>query len=236
VLTAPTEISQARRIEAGWYAEHLLSFPVEAGRRDALLRVVADGSTAWQEAFTACLRLVRRLSLRYAARVGYDAEDTFQAGCVTLAKALQTWDYRGEARLITYVWQAVERGVRDYCSTRGGRMEAPAAVIRAGLATPDQVAWRPPRLIGDLGEWEEIAAPETADGSDLLTEVWPRLSPLSARVLAARYGLGQPRQEATELAERLKMSVRALRRVERLAEAELRHLLRNPDAVAPDAT
>ncbi|MDR2619969.1 MAG: sigma-70 family RNA polymerase sigma factor [Propionibacteriaceae bacterium] len=243
-LTNADEVALAKRIEAGWYAEHLLhgapicknTAPAVSRAeipREELVRIAADGAAAWQEMFIACLRLVRKLAARYAKRNGYDIEDTFQAGCVILASALQNWDYRGEARLITYIWRALERRLSDYCCTRGGHLEAPAAVVRAGLAASTAASWQPPKLMGDVNRWEQFAPPTHSNASDLsglLQEVLPSLSPLSLKVLSARHGLGEPRLEAAELASHLHMGVRTLRRLERQAETELRNLLNGSDA------
>ncbi|MDR1354868.1 MAG: hypothetical protein LBJ43_01110 [Propionibacteriaceae bacterium] len=233
-LNPADEVLLAKRMEAGWYAEHLLSEAPNPGASlqllDELVAVRDDGIAAWQEAFIACLRLVRRLALKYALRVSYDVEDTFQSGCLTLAKALRTWDYRGEARMTTYVWRAVERSLRDYCCLRGGRMEAPIAVVRAGLFDPETRVWRPPRMIGDPDLLAAVITPSNPSAHELLAGVWSKLQPLSARVLAARHGIGTSRLAAAELAAQLQMSTRALRRVERQAEAELRYLLTTTDA------
>ena len=95
LLSAGEEISLARQIEAGLYAEHLI---VTGDRRypySALRLVIQAGAQAREQFFQANLRLVMKLAARSAHHPGLSLDDLFQEGCLALGEAIRRFDYAG---------------------------------------------------------------------------------------------------------------------------------------------
>ena len=131
LLNAEQEVTLAKRIEAGLYAQHLLE--AERNRRDAdaaekpsaqrkrALRAVArDGRKAKNHLLEANLRLVVSLAKRYTGR-GMAFLDLIQEGNLGLIRAVEKFDYTKGYKFSTYAtwWirQAITRAMADQART-----------------------------------------------------------------------------------------------------------------------
>jgi RNA polymerase sigma factor (sigma-70 family) len=122
LLTALDEVDLAKRIEAGLYAEHLLSeantySPV---KRRSLRAVVIDGERAKDHLLRANLRLVVSLAKRYTGH-GMPFLDLIQEGNLGLIRAVEKFDYTKGFKFSTYAtwWirQAISRAMADQSRT-----------------------------------------------------------------------------------------------------------------------
>ena len=124
LLTAEQEVMLARRIEAGLYAEDLLSrepLPAEyADAADELAIIVAEGRAAKNHLLEANLRLVVSLAKRYTGR-GMAFLDLIQEGNLGLIRAVEKFDYTKGYKFSTYAtwWirQAITRAMADQART-----------------------------------------------------------------------------------------------------------------------
>ncbi|GAB3075601.1 RNA polymerase sigma factor [Corynebacterium aquatimens] len=132
LLDAEQEVSLAKRIEAGLYAQHRLDEmqrAAEAGDKDAKLtpavkrdlRAVArDGRKAKDHLLEANLRLVVSLAKRYTGR-GMAFLDLIQEGNLGLIRAVEKFDYSKGYKFSTYAtwWirQAITRAMADQART-----------------------------------------------------------------------------------------------------------------------
>ena len=124
LLTAEQEVTLARRIEAGLYAEDLLgreSLPTEyAGAADELAIIAAEGHAAKNHLLEANLRLVVSLAKRYTGR-GMAFLDLIQEGNLGLIRAVEKFDYTKGYKFSTYAtwWirQAITRAMADQART-----------------------------------------------------------------------------------------------------------------------
>ena len=130
----------AKRIEAGLYAEHLLtaSNSFSAARRRDLRALVIDGSRAKDHLLRANLRLVVSLAKRYTGH-GMPFLDLIQEGNLGLIRAVEKFDYTKGFKFSTYAtwWirQAISRAMADPVphhppagpSRRAGQQAAAAA-------------------------------------------------------------------------------------------------------------
>jgi RNA polymerase sigma factor RpoD-like protein len=123
LLTADQEVGLAKRIEAGLYAEELLSQRLEshdpADRAD--LRTIAqDGRAAKNHLLEANLRLVVSIAKRYTGR-GMAFLDLIQEGNLGLIRAVEKFDYTKGFKFSTYAtwWirQAITRAMADQART-----------------------------------------------------------------------------------------------------------------------
>jgi len=121
LLTAEQEVTLAKRIEAGLYAEELLS----SGRYDLadgidLEIVVRQGQEAKNHLLEANLRLVVSLAKRYTGR-GMAFLDLIQEGNLGLIRAVEKFDYTKGYKFSTYAtwWirQAITRAMADQART-----------------------------------------------------------------------------------------------------------------------
>jgi RNA polymerase sigma factor (sigma-70 family) len=122
LLTAADEVELAKRIEAGLYAEHLLtaSNSFSAARRRDLRALVIDGSRAKDHLLRANLRLVVSLAKRYTGH-GMPFLDLIQEGNLGLIRAVEKFDYTKGFKFSTYAtwWirQAISRAMADQSRT-----------------------------------------------------------------------------------------------------------------------
>ena len=124
LLTAEQEVTLARRIEAGLYAEDLLSReslpPEYADAADELAIIVAEGRAAKNHLLEANLRLVVSLAKRYTGR-GMAFLDLIQEGNLGLIRAVEKFDYTKGYKFSTYAtwWirQAITRAMADQART-----------------------------------------------------------------------------------------------------------------------
>ncbi|MDO5029189.1 MAG: RNA polymerase sigma factor [Corynebacterium sp.] len=126
LLTAEEEVSLAKRIEAGLYAQHKLEEAKEAGQRIAyaqkrdLREISRDGQRAKNHLLEANLRLVVSLAKRYTGR-GMAFLDLIQEGNLGLIRAVEKFDYTKGYKFSTYAtwWirQAITRAMADQART-----------------------------------------------------------------------------------------------------------------------
>jgi RNA polymerase sigma factor (sigma-70 family) len=122
LLTAADEVELAKRIEAGLYAEHLLSQAnsFSAARKRELRAVVIDGERAKDHLLRANLRLVVSLAKRYTGH-GMPFLDLIQEGNLGLIRAVEKFDYTKGFKFSTYAtwWirQAISRAMADQSRT-----------------------------------------------------------------------------------------------------------------------
>lgn len=126
LLTAEEEVSLAKRIEAGLYAQYKIDQAKEAGekiayaqRRD-LREISRDGQRAKNHLLEANLRLVVSLAKRYTGR-GMAFLDLIQEGNLGLIRAVEKFDYSKGYKFSTYAtwWirQAITRAMADQART-----------------------------------------------------------------------------------------------------------------------
>jgi RNA polymerase primary sigma factor len=117
LLTAPEEVSLAKRIEKGRIAREVLA----AGRFEEHQRAryrhnVEDGWAAREHLITANSRLVISVAKKYMGR-GVPFQDLIQEGNIGLIRAAKKFDYRRGHKFSTYAtwWirQAVTRAIAD---------------------------------------------------------------------------------------------------------------------------
>ncbi|TNL99452.1 RNA polymerase sigma factor [Corynebacterium tapiri] len=132
LLNAEEEVSLAKRIEAGLYAQHRLdemARALDAGDKDAKLspafkrdlkNVSRDGRKAKNHLMEANLRLVVSLAKRYTGR-GMAFLDLIQEGNLGLIRAVEKFDYSKGYKFSTYAtwWirQAITRAMADQART-----------------------------------------------------------------------------------------------------------------------
>jgi RNA polymerase sigma factor (sigma-70 family) len=122
LLSAEEEVQLAKRIEAGVYAERLLTQaaerrePMAAYRRSELEVIAHDGGVAKDHMIRANLRLVVSMAKRYAwSELAF--LDRIQEGNLGLIRAVEKFDYTRGYKFSTYAtwWirQAIQRGIAD---------------------------------------------------------------------------------------------------------------------------
>ena len=126
LLTAEEEVSLAKRIEAGLYAQYKIDMAKEAGERLAhaqrrdLREISRDGQRAKNHLLEANLRLVVSLAKRYTGR-GMAFLDLIQEGNLGLIRAVEKFDYTKGYKFSTYAtwWirQAITRAMADQART-----------------------------------------------------------------------------------------------------------------------
>jgi RNA polymerase primary sigma factor len=122
LLTAEQEVSLAKRIEAGLYAEHKLATETDlpADYRGELAAVAEDGRRAKSHMLEANLRLVVSVAKKYSDR-GLSLLDVVQEGNLGLIRAVEKFDYAKGYKFSTYaMWwirQAIQRGFADSART-----------------------------------------------------------------------------------------------------------------------
>jgi len=117
LLTAPQEVSLAKRIERGKFSREALARGVSDSHRQVdLQRLIEDGWNAREHLITANSRLVISVAKKYMGR-GVPFLDLIQEGNIGLIRAAKKFDYRRGHKFSTYAtwWirQAVTRAIAD---------------------------------------------------------------------------------------------------------------------------
>ena len=122
LLNAEQEVTLAKRIEAGLFAEEKLATSKKLGKRDQadLEYIAEDGRRAKNHLLEANLRLVVSLAKRYTGR-GMLFLDLIQEGNLGLIRAVEKFDYTKGYKFSTYAtwWirQAITRAMADQART-----------------------------------------------------------------------------------------------------------------------
>ena len=123
LLNAEQEVSLAKRIEAGLFAEEKLNDPkadIKDSEREDLEWIAEDGRRAKNHLLEANLRLVVSLAKRYTGR-GMLFLDLIQEGNLGLIRAVEKFDYTKGYKFSTYAtwWikQAITRAMADQART-----------------------------------------------------------------------------------------------------------------------
>lgn len=254
-LDQSAEISLARRVEAGVFAEWLLA----NGHDDVgLIEVVADGTAARDELFTANLRLVAQLSRNWAKRFSLDLDDLFQEGCLGLGEAIMRFDHTRGTRFSTLAWHWITNRVSAAALNRCGEIEAPIWRLRARRAVRAVEAEMTARLnrqpsveelasrLNRSSRWVEDTLGVGQPPAALLTDVaieeaaeegpptefdlragFRALNELELAVIVARHGIGEDPMSLRATAEHLGLSRSTVRRIEATALGRLRRRLQH---------
>jgi RNA polymerase sigma factor (sigma-70 family) len=116
LLDAAAEVTLAKAVEAGLYAEHLLNQETLApgASHEELERIVTEGEQAKDQFIRANLRLVVSIARRYV-RSGMPMLDLIQEGNTGLVRAVEKFDYVRGYKFSTYAtwWirQAISRAI-----------------------------------------------------------------------------------------------------------------------------
>ena len=121
LLTAADEVELAQRIEAGLYADHLMTTTDLTPKvRREYRSLVVDGERAKDHLLRANLRLVVSLAKRYTGH-GMPFLDLIQEGNLGLIRAVEKFDYTKGFKFSTYAtwWirQAISRAMADQSRT-----------------------------------------------------------------------------------------------------------------------
>jgi len=251
VLTAADEISLARRIEAGVYADHLLHLGNPSWATDDELRTVRDdGESAWQCFYTGNLRMAAMVAHRWANRYRVEVDDVLQECFLTLGGAIQAWDWKRGYRFSTLAWPRLTVAAQEACLQRLSGGVSPNWWLRAHShvkhlaqdntvrghsdptrATADDLA-RTPDWVRRTLAWnpprrltpadESLA---TANARDPADDVWAGLrllGNLERGVVERRFGFRDETPASyKQIARELQISPRAVRRAEDRALADL---------------
>ncbi|MCL2316741.1 MAG: sigma-70 family RNA polymerase sigma factor [Actinomycetia bacterium] len=121
LLTAQEEVTLARAIEAGQFAERVLDGTVTTSvkaTKDELLTIAREGRTAFASFIQANLRLVVSLARKYARITQLPLLDLVQEGNAGLIRAVEKFDYAKGYKFSTYatwwVRQAITRGIAHH--------------------------------------------------------------------------------------------------------------------------
>ncbi|QSB04514.1 sigma-70 family RNA polymerase sigma factor [Natronoglycomyces albus] len=116
LLDAAAEVDLAKAVEAGLFAQHLLSdgaLPDVVSAKD-IDRIIEEGARAKEQFIKANLRLVVSIARRYV-RSGMPMLDLIQEGNTGLVRAVEKFDYQRGFKFSTYAtwWirQAISRAI-----------------------------------------------------------------------------------------------------------------------------
>lgn len=262
VTSVDAERALLRRIEAGVYAEHLLSTGSHHPPSE-LEQVAASGKSAWNTLWLSNLRLVAKLSHTSARRHRLPFDDLFQDGCLGLAEALIRFDLSRGWRLSTLAHEYIQRAVRASAAKRAGALDGPARQHRLRILLIEQAsaiaatehrlpaAREVARAVGasvsaaagataTTTSLEELGSLQLAsDGGFGKVEVYGvdflNLLADAGELLRLRYGLGTRCHTQAEIAERLHVSPTTVARMEQRALTRARELLEKDQCRLPTA-
>ncbi len=260
VTNVDVERALLLQVEAGVYAQHLLTTDTDHDRGD-LQRVASSGRVAWQTLWLANLRLVAKLSHESARRHRLPFDDVFQDGCLGLAQALMRFDIARGWRLSTLAHEYIQRAVRASAARRAGELDGPDRRHRLRILMTEQTREvssqqhrLPPqrevaRMVGASASatvsafavttsLDELGPQQLAsDGGFEAVEVhgFDFLNLLSdaGELLRLRYGLGTRCHSQAEVAVLLRVSPTTVARMERRALARARVLLESDQCRLP---
>lgn len=209
LLCAEQEVTLAKHVEAGLYAEHLLQStpesdthtrPERSARDIADLRTITDeGRDAKQQLLEANLRLVVSIAKRYTGR-GLPLLDLIQEGNLGLIRAVEKFDYTTGNKFSTYAtwWirQAITRQITEQSRTirlptriagQLHRIDHIRQQLAHNLGRPPHIHEiahalnLPPLQVENLisYDWTTISLDHTAHTNTPLTELLPSVSPPS---------------------------------------------------------
>ncbi len=260
VATMEAEYALARRIEAGVYAEHLLTsrspYSVEQ-----LQRVARSGADAWQTLWLANLRLVAKLSHPEARRHRLPFDEVFQDGCLGLAEALMRFDFALGWRFSTLAHEYIHRAVKASAACRAGELDGSGRRHRLRILLLEQAAHTTAmehrtvhvrevaRLLGvsmsaaagaaavtasldDVGSHQLVSAGDY-DAVDCIGMDFLELLGDAGDLLRLRYGLGVRCHTQTEVGQLLGVSASTVARMERRALARAKQVLESEQCRLP---
>ena len=208
-----------------FWALHLLtpgSFPrplSPAREREALIAWRERGDAAARgELIEHNLRLVAHIIKKYYSSAG-DTDDLISIGTIGLIKAVDTFDYTKNVRLVTYASRCVENEIRMHFrslrrTAQNVSFSEPIDTDRDGneLTLLDVVAGE-----GNLDEDTELKL----NGEKLHRYLYEELDDREREILVLRYGLTADPLTQREVAARLNISRSYVSRIEKKALEKL---------------
>jgi RNA polymerase primary sigma factor len=186
LLTAQEEVSLAKRIEKGVFAqEELDKKPETANPRLAELRYdIKDGARAKRHLVEANLRLVVSIAKRYVGR-GMAFLDLIQEGNLGLIRAVEKFDYAKGFKFSTYAtwWirQAITRAIADQART----IRIPVHMVE----TINKLVRIQRQLLQDLGR--EPTADEIAEQMEITPEKVREIQKISQEPVSLETPVGE---------------------------------------------
>lgn len=229
LLTAEQEVEMAQEIEAGLFAEQLLTGSASQPGRDAreLRTIVLLGRQASDALFHANLRLVVSIARHYTRR-GLDLEDLLQEGSLGLHKAVRTFDFARGFRFSTHATWHVRSAISLALANQARLIRLPAVdqpVCSLDSEVPDGRGGTE-ALAEQL--WDS-SAPDASDAlfhqqlTAQLIAVLGTLEEREARILAMRFGLTCGGGQSLDAVAKLYGTTREhIRRIEAAAMEKLK--------------
>ncbi len=187
LLTAQEEVSLAKRIEAGVFADERLEREAETLTDDERIEVrwvSADGARAKRHLVEANLRLVVSIAKRYVGR-GMAFLDLIQEGNLGLIRAVEKFDYTKGYKFSTYAtwWirQAITRAIADQART----IRIPVHMVE----TINKLLRIQRQLLQDLGR--EPTADEIAEQMELPPEKVREIQKISQEPVSLETPIGE---------------------------------------------